>query len=128
MPHQRRGPKEWMPGMTPGAVPGRRKGQDFRLKFVRRITSMDEVPENSDFELNVELALPLGHAVEHYRFEEWRGGRLYRKDVGDMLWWPKFRRAGVVFWPEAQTAAEWTDADNPLDALSRWVANEMTGD
>jgi len=129
MPHQRRGPKEWKPGMRPGIVPDPASSPsnptDFRLHFVRRIGALDEVPPDGDFRSNAGRALRLGDEVQHWTFEEWRGGKRRRKRAGDILWFPGNRAAGIVYWP-AEYRAEWTDADNPLDALSRWVWGEMT--
>ena len=120
-----KGPKDWRPGLLPGAVSATKPGETYVLKHVREITSKKDLPEHPDLRISAETALVRKDPAVLYVFHKYKGRRLLDMDAGTLLWFPTFLRAGIVFWPEAQIAAEWTDADTPLDALSKWAAGEM---
>lgn len=140
MPHERRGPKEWKPGMRPGVVrdpaSDPREPKEYHLKFLRRIAAEKDLPSHPELRSNAIMAFEHGDRTELYMFREWhdhhrgeRVGPVTWGQAGNLLWFPKSRRAGIVtqeMIDEGEISARWTDADNPLDALSRWVAGEMT--
>lgn len=130
MPYQPRGPREWKPGMKEGIVQGP-YDNTFTLRFSRDIRSKKDLRSVrfGDFKANAELAVERKDPLEIYFIDEHRDKK--RKSIGELAWFPGFRRGGIITWEEWESGvlgANWTDATNPLDALERWVWGKMVDD
>lgn len=125
MAFKRRGPREWRPGMKEGSV-SLRPGREFQLRLVREILSEADLPPEPGFRLNAETGLHRKDPMELYEVLEFLDGQ-FQGIAGQMLWYPKFRRGGLLLrWHDQDGDAKWTDADNPLEVLERWVSRMMT--
>lgn len=128
MAFKERGPRDWWPGMKPGVVKSDIPGEELRMGRARPIKSYSDLPKYPDFRSNADKALYRREPVELYVIWGYREGQKTDR-VGNLLWFPKAHRAGIVFKEDMDIldgAAQWTDAANPLEALERWVADELT--
>lgn len=131
MKYKGRGPRDWKPGMKPDVVEGD-PGQEFFLSFPPKlIKRKKDLPKHPDLRANAELAIERKDPVELYTIYLYEDDRPIRKEIGQLMWFPKFRRGGVASWEtwgEGIEEAEWTDASSELDVLARWVEGEMEVD
>jgi hypothetical protein len=127
MPYSPRGPREWRPGMKAGVVQGP-YDDAYSLRFLRNIRFKKDLRSLlfPDFRINAELAVGRKDPVDLYVIDREQGGE--KKNIGELLWFPSFRRGGIITWKDweqGQIEADWTDAKSELDALERWVWGEM---
>ena len=104
----------------------------YTLRLLRRIRSEKDLSKVyfPEFRSNLELAIERKDPAELYviRYEREDPEAEIGRDVGLLLWFPKLRRGGFITyddWKEGYESADWTDAQNELDALERWVWGEM---
>lgn len=125
-----KGPREWKPGMKPDVVEGD-EGEIYTLRLIRKIKLKKDLPKHPDFKANAELAIIRKDPVELYGIYLYQDDRPIGKQIGELLWFPGFKRGGIATWEtwsEGIEEAEWTDATNELDALERWVWGETKVD
>lgn len=121
--YRSRGPRDWAPGLVPGMVKGK-EGEILSLQFIREIRSRNELPLDGLGFMQVQR-LREGDPVEEYWIILEKPDKS-RISPGRMLWFPTLGKAGVlVRGSVVGDFEEWTVAHNPLDALERWVADEM---
>ena len=128
MPYHPRGPREWSPKLKsePDVVKGD-GDEEYHLRFIRRVKSKKDLPKHPDFRANAELAIEKKDLIELFGIYLYYKDRPIGKSIGELLWFPKFRRGGIVSWEtwgEGIEDAEWTDATSEVDALARWVWGE----
>lgn len=127
MPYSPRGPRDWRPGMREGVVDGP-YDDSFTLRLLRTIRLKKDlsVVRFPGFRGNAELAVNRKDPLELYAIDREQDGE--KKSIGELLWFPSFKRGGIITWKdweEGQIDADWTDAVSELDALARWVWGEM---